>query len=43
MTWLQVGTWVAYVGVIMPIFLNISRRRTVAPSETAAPAETVAS
>jgi high-affinity iron transporter len=42
MTWLQVGTWVAYVGVIMPIFLNISRRRTVAPSETAAPAETAA-
>jgi len=42
MTWLQVGAWVAYVGVIMPIFLNISRRRTVAPSETAAPAETVA-
>jgi high-affinity iron transporter len=35
MTWLQVGTWVAYVAVVMPIFLSISRRRTVAPSESA--------
>jgi hypothetical protein len=43
MTWLQVGAWVAYVGVIMPIFVNTSRRRSVAPAETVAPTETVAS
>jgi high-affinity iron transporter len=43
MTWLQVGAWVAYVGVIMPIFVNTSRRRNAAPAETVAPSETVAS
>jgi high-affinity iron transporter len=27
MTWLQVGGWVAYVAVVMPVFLSISLRR----------------
>jgi high-affinity iron transporter len=41
MTWLQVGTWVAYVAVVMPIFLSISRRRTVAPSDRVTASESV--
>lgn len=41
MTWLQVGAWIAYVAVVMPIFLSISRRRTVAPRETASESSSV--
>ena len=37
-TWLQLITWVAYLAIVMPLFLSIARSRSPQPAQATAPA-----